>query len=104
MNRNKLVSHEELHRYISGVLVALGAKENEAGMVADGLVWANLRGVDGHGVSRLSRYIGIIKRGEIDTKAAPRLIHDRPATFVIESGHGFGPAACKLNVATQSLI
>lgn len=89
-----LVRHEELHRFIRDVLVSLGAKNTEAGMVADGLVWANLRGVDGHGVSRLSRYIGIIKRGEIDTNAAPRLVHDRPATFVIESGHGFGPVAC----------
>ncbi len=89
-----LVPHEELHRYIRDVLVALGAKANEAGTVADGLVWANLRGVDGHGVSRLPRYIGIIKRGEIDTGAAPRLVHDRPATFMIDSGHGFGPVAC----------
>jgi LDH2 family malate/lactate/ureidoglycolate dehydrogenase len=89
-----LVPQEELHRFIRDVLVSLGAKANEAAMVADGLVWANLRGVDGHGVSRLSRYVGIIKRGEIDTKAAPRLVHDRPATFVIDSGHGFGPVAC----------
>ena len=94
MSERILVPQEELHRFICDVLVSLGAKANEAAMVADGLVWANLRGVDGHGVSRLSRYIGIIKRGEIDTKAAPRLVHDRPATFVIDSGHGFGPVAC----------
>jgi ureidoglycolate dehydrogenase (NAD+) len=89
-----LVTDRELHRFIRDVLMSLGASEADAGIVADGLVWANLRGGDGHGVSRLSRYIGIIKRGEIDTKAQPRLIHDRPATFVIDSGHGFGPVAC----------
>jgi ureidoglycolate dehydrogenase (NAD+) len=94
VSQSILVSHEELHRYIRDVLVALGANEADAGIVADGLVWANLRGGDGHGVSRLPRYIGIIKRGEIDTKAKPHLIHDRPATFVIDSGHGFGPVAC----------
>jgi ureidoglycolate dehydrogenase (NAD+) len=95
MSENRiLVTQEELHRYIRDVLVALGASESDGGVVADGLVWANLRGVDGHGVSRLSRYIGIIKRGEIDTKAKPRLVHDRLATFVIESSHGFGPVAC----------
>jgi len=89
-----LVGHEELHRFIRHVLVSLGARDDDAGTVADGLVWANLRGGDGHGVSRLPRYIGIIKRGEIDTNARPRLIHDRPATFVIDSDHGFGPVAC----------
>ncbi|MGB6536195.1 MAG: Ldh family oxidoreductase [Xanthobacteraceae bacterium] len=88
------VAHVELHRFIRDVLAALGARDNEAGMVADGLVWANLRGGDGHGVSRLPRYIAIIERGEIDLKAEPRLIHDRPATFIIDSGHGFGPVAC----------
>jgi ureidoglycolate dehydrogenase (NAD+) len=91
-----LVTHEELHRFIRDVLMAQGASETDAGIVADGLVWANLRGGDGHGVSRLSRYIGIIKRGEINTKAKPRLVHDRPATFVIDSGHGFGPVACMM--------
>ena len=42
-------------------------KERERGdatIVADGLVWANLRGVDGHGVSRLPSYLKMIERGE----------------------------------------
>ena len=95
-NKNKtslIVSHEELHRFIRDVLVTQGASDKDAGIVADGLVWANLRGVDGHGVSRLPNYLAIIKRGEIDTKVQPKLVHDRPASFVIESSHGFGPVA-----------
>ncbi|HUD88600.1 MAG TPA: Ldh family oxidoreductase [Xanthobacteraceae bacterium] len=87
------VGHEELGRFIRETLVAVGARESDAAIVADGLVWANLRGGDGHGVSRLPRYLGIIKRGEIDTKAAPKLTHDRAATFVLDCGHGFGPVA-----------
>ena len=94
MSEKILVGHAELHRFIRDVLVALGANDKDAGIVADGLVWANLRGGDGHGVSRLPRYIKIIERGEIDMKARPRLLHDRPATFVLDSGHGFGPVAC----------
>ncbi len=89
-----LVTHEELHRFIRDVLMALGARDSDAAGVADGLVWSNLRGGDGHGVSRLPRYLQMIERGEIDTKAQPQLVHDRPATFVIDSGHGFGPVAC----------
>jgi ureidoglycolate dehydrogenase (NAD+) len=89
-----LIPHQELHRYIRDVLMALGAKESDAAGVADGLVWANLRGGDGHGVSRLPRYLQMIQQGEIDTTATPHLILERPATFVIDSGHGFGPVAC----------
>jgi len=89
-----LVTHDELHRYIRDVLMAFGARESDAAGVADGLVWANLRGGDGHGVSRLPRYLQMLARGEIDTKARPRLLHDRPASFMMESGHGFGPPTC----------
>jgi ureidoglycolate dehydrogenase (NAD+) len=88
------ISHESLLRFIRDVLIVHGAREKDAAAVADGLVWANLRGVDGHGVSRLPRYLAFMKRGEIDTKAEPRLTHDRAATFVLDSGHGFGPVIC----------
>ncbi len=88
------VTHQELRRFVRDVLAAQGARQDDAGAVADGLVWANLRGVDGHGVSRLSNYLAIIKRGEIDLKAQPKLTHDRPASFVLDSYFGFGPVAC----------
>ncbi|MGH7246563.1 MAG: Ldh family oxidoreductase [Pseudomonadota bacterium] len=94
MSRTSIVvGHEDLRRFIRDVIVAHGARAADAAIVADGLVWANLRGGDGHGVSRLPRYLKIIERGEIDPKAKPRLVSDRAATFVLDSGHGFGPAA-----------
>src|ERR1700722_12605969 len=94
-----VVSHQELGRFIREVLMATGAREKDAAIVAEGLVWANLRGVDGHGVSRLPRYLKIIERGEIDPKAQPRLSHDRAATFVLDGGHGFGPVAAMQAIA-----
>jgi ureidoglycolate dehydrogenase (NAD+) len=94
VNRSGIrIGHEELGRFIRDVLKANGAREEDAAIVAEGLVWANLRGGDGHGVSRLPRYLKIIERGEIDTKADSKLSHDRAATFVLDCGHGFGPVA-----------
>jgi ureidoglycolate dehydrogenase (NAD+) len=89
----KAVGHDELGRFIREILIKHGASESDAEIVAQGLVWANLRGSDGHGVSRLPRYVKLLERGEIDAKAQPRLVHDRAATFIIEGGHGFGPVA-----------
>jgi len=88
-----VVGREELGRFIRDTLKTVGASEADAASVADGLVWANLRGVDGHGVSRLPRYLEIIGQGEIDPKAQPTLSHDHAATFVLDSHHGFGPVA-----------
>ena len=91
--KNIVVGHEELGRFIRDALIAKGASADDAASVADGLVWANLRGVDGHGVSRLPFYLKMIERGEINVKARPQLADDRAATFVLDGGHGFGPAA-----------
>jgi ureidoglycolate dehydrogenase (NAD+) len=88
-----VVRHGDLDRFIRDVLRAKGASAADAATVAEGLVWANLRGIDGHGVSRLPRYIRIIERGEIDTTAQPRLTLDRPAAFALDCGHCFGPVA-----------
>ena len=88
-----LVGHDELGRFIRDVLTAVGASTSDAAAVADGLIWANLRGGDGHGVSRLPIYLDIIARGEIDVTARPELVQDRPASFVLDGHHGFGPVA-----------
>jgi ureidoglycolate dehydrogenase (NAD+) len=94
-----VVGHDELGRFIRDALEAKGASAADATIVADGLVWANLRGVDGHGVSRLPSYLKMIERGEIDPQARPQLIHERAATFVIDGGHGFGPPAMMQAIA-----
>jgi ureidoglycolate dehydrogenase (NAD+) len=100
VSQNRIVvGHEELSRFIRNALVAKGARAEDAAVVAEGLVWANLRGVDGHGVSRLPFYLKMIERGEIDVKARPRLLQDHVATFVVDGGRGFGPVAMMQAIA-----
>lgn len=94
MTQDKIAAdHEELSRFIRDALVVKGARAGDAIIVAEGLVWANLRGIDGHGVSRLPSYLKMIERGQIDIAARPRLAHDRAATFIVDGGRGFGPVA-----------
>jgi LDH2 family malate/lactate/ureidoglycolate dehydrogenase len=91
-SQNKIIgAHEDLARFIRDALVVKGARAEDAAIVADELVWANLRGVDGHGVSRLPFYLRMIERGEIDVTAKPLLMHDRTATFVLDGGRGVRP-------------
>jgi ureidoglycolate dehydrogenase (NAD+) len=94
-----LVDQAELARFIRDALVAKGARAEDAAVVADGLVWANLRGVDGHGVSRLPFYLRMIERGDIDVTTKPQLVHDRAATFIVDGGCGFGPVAMMQAIA-----
>lgn len=100
MSKSRIVvGHEELARFIRDALLAKGASASDAADVANGLVWANLRGIDGHGVARLSSYLTLIERGEIDPKAQPRLIQDRGAMFVLGGSFGFGPPAMMQAIA-----
>jgi ureidoglycolate dehydrogenase (NAD+) len=94
-----IVGHEGLSRFIRDALEGKGARAEDAAIVADGLFWANLRGVDGHGVSRLPFYLRMIERGEINVAAKPSLAQDRIATFVLDSGRGFGPVAMMQAIA-----
>jgi ureidoglycolate dehydrogenase (NAD+) len=103
VTQNKIVvGHEELQRFIRDALVAKGARAEDAAVVAEGLIWANLRGVDGHGISRLPSYLKMIERGQIEVSARPRLVHDRAATFVIDGGGGFGPVAMMQAIAVAA--
>lgn len=92
-NGGKIVGHGELARFIRTALECAGASAADAAVVAEGLVWANLRGLDGHGVSRLPSYLQMIERGAINVHARPQLVLDRAATFLLDGGRGFGPAA-----------
>jgi ureidoglycolate dehydrogenase (NAD+) len=94
-----IVGHEELSQFIRDALEGKGARPEDAAIVADGLVWANLRGIDGHGVSRLPFYLRMIERADIDVAAKPHLVQDRAATFVLDGARGFGPVAMMQAIA-----
>ena len=58
------------------MFAARGARAADAAAVADALVWANLRGVDSHGVSRVARYLELFDKGE--SVAAAEVTVTRP--------------------------
>ena len=59
-----LVAPDDLSGFICAALERKGARREDGAVVAEGLVWANLRGVDGHGVSRLPFYLRMIERSD----------------------------------------
>ena len=112
-----VVGHDELKRFIHDVFVVAGASDVDADTVADGLVWANLRGVDGHGISRLPRYLKYVEQrrdrreGAADAHRRPRrdLRHRRPSRFRAGRGdaglgarRGAGEASRRLLTASSA--
>src|SRR5919106_2452505 len=96
------VSEKALRTLVSDVFVAAGTTREHADTVADVLVWANLRGVDSHGVSRVPRYLELFDKGEANTQ--PRLTVDelRSAVAIVDADAAPGPVA--LSTATDVAV
>jgi LDH2 family malate/lactate/ureidoglycolate dehydrogenase len=87
------VPHERLRKIVGDIFAAAGTPEADAKTVADALVWANLRGIDSHGVSRVPRYLELFESGESKPAAAMKVTTPRPGIVVIDADGAPGPVA-----------
>ena len=83
----------DLRAFIAAVFGRAGVSPAHAGTVADALVWANLRGVDTHGVTRIPRYVELIDLGEMNPAPAITVSRDLPGSVLIDADRGAGPVA-----------
>ena len=54
-------------------------------------MWANLRGIDSHGVLRVPGYVGRIESGEFNPRPDIAAIAELPAATLIDADRAFGP-------------
>ncbi len=97
------VTPEALMRFCTVCFEKLGLSVPDAQVTAENLVFANLRGVDSHGVIRLKVYVDRLRAGGFKPKAKPRVIAESESTALLDAGHGVGPvtgvAAMNLAIA-----
>ncbi len=84
------VNAGRLKTFVSEVFVKLGVPKEDADIVADNLVAADLRGVESHGVSRLRRYVDGIKIGAVKTRPNIKIVREGPAHALVDGDHGLG--------------
>ncbi len=87
------VGADDLRAMVAGIFAARGVREADAAAVADTLVWANLRGVDSHGVSRVPRYLDLFDKGESVPGAVPTVERPRAAVAIVDAHAAPGPIA-----------
>jgi LDH2 family malate/lactate/ureidoglycolate dehydrogenase len=88
------VPHEKLRDFVMLALMGVEVPRDEAELVADCLVDADLRGVYSHGVMRLPVYIHHLKKagpGRIAPRAEIRALREGDAFALIDGGNGLGP-------------
>jgi ureidoglycolate dehydrogenase (NAD+) len=88
--REMVVPHQRLASFTAACLEKLGLQAADAGLVAETLVAANLRGVDSHGVVRLPHYATRLRNGTV--KPRPNITARRtgPSAAVVEGDAGMG--------------
>lgn len=87
------VSADDLRRFTRAIFERAGMSDAHAGIVADVLVWADLRGVDSHGVTRIPRYIQMIAVGDLNPRPAIRVQSETHAAVLLEADRAAGPVA-----------
>ena len=85
------VPWEALKAFSSAVFRRVGLPPEDAELEAEVLVWANLRGIDSHGVLRIPWYVELVDQGVMNPRPNIRIEKETPATLLIDADGAFGP-------------
>jgi LDH2 family malate/lactate/ureidoglycolate dehydrogenase len=92
----------EKHRaQLKAILLAWGMPEGNAEATADILSWADLHGVDSHGISMIPGYDRLRRSGRANMEARPRIVRETPISALVDGDGGLGhvPARFAMHVA-----
>ena len=92
------IDHLVLRAYVTSLFLAGGASAENAAIVANSLVLANLAGHDSHGVIRTNMYLEQVAVGNLDPIATPTIASQSGATAQVNGNHGFGQVISKFSV------
>ncbi len=86
----KVFHIETLREFSTRVFLHFGVPKNDAAQAADVLACADLRGIDSHGVARLSSYAGMLSAGRINPKPQITTVRSTLSTATIDGDNGLG--------------
>jgi len=85
------VAWQPLREFAKEVFVRLGMPSRNAETEAAVLIWANLRGVDSHGVLQIPGYVENADKGVMNPKPNVQIVKETSATLLIDADRAFGP-------------
>jgi len=99
----QVFSYQYLFSFTKNVFLAMGCSETDAETATKALLAADIRGIDSHGVARLSGYVRLWQAKRINATPNIRIIHETPSTAVVDGDSGLGlvVAPFAMNVAIE---
>jgi L-2-hydroxycarboxylate dehydrogenase (NAD+) len=86
----QIFSYQQLFDFTRAVFQKMGCSPAHADIATKSLLSADLRGVDSHGVARLSGYLRLWEAKRINAAPDIKLIHETPSTAVVDGDSGLG--------------
>ena len=81
---------KNLENFSKKVFLHMGISEKNAELAARVLITADLRGIDSHGIARLSGYYRLWKKNRINANAVPSIVHESFSTATVDGDAGLG--------------
>lgn len=85
-----IVSENDLRAFTTCVFLEMGCSDTHAILAADVLIRSDLRGIDSHGVARLSGYYRLWKKGRINTRPNIQVVRELATTATVDGDGGLG--------------
>ncbi|MCG8310487.1 MAG: Ldh family oxidoreductase [Cytophagales bacterium] len=85
-----MYTYTQLRNFACRVFTKMGCPEDQAELASRALVSADLRGVDSHGVARLSGYVRLWEAKRINPNPDIKIVHETPSTAVVDGDAGLG--------------
>jgi len=87
---DQLFTYERLSSFTKNIFLKIGCSTHDANIATETLLSADLRGVDSHGVARLSGYVRLWEAQRVNATATIKIIHETPSTAVVDGDAGLG--------------
>jgi LDH2 family malate/lactate/ureidoglycolate dehydrogenase len=86
----QLFSYQQLSQFVIAVFKKIGCSDKDAATAAEALISADLRGIDSHGVARLSGYVRLWEAKRVNATPQVKIVHETPSTGVVDGDSGLG--------------
>ena len=86
----QIFSYHQLLAFAEAVFKKIGCPDEDAATAASALLSADLRGVDSHGVARLSGYVRLWEVKRVNATPKIKVIHETASTAVVDGDSGLG--------------
>ena len=100
--------HKSLWQFAFDVFKKINCPEEEAKLASSVLLSADLRGIDSHGLARLSGYVRLWEAKRVNSQPKIKTVHETPSTAVVDGDQGLGlvvaPHAMNIAIAKAKQV